>query len=70
MGEKKSQLGRVVTWILLGILALLVLRMALRLLGFVVGMVGFLLFTIGPIVLVGWIALKAWKAFSRPTPAG
>lgn len=66
MGEKKSLLSRIVTWTVLAILAVIALRLALRLVGAVFGLVAFLLFTIAPLVLIGWIAMKAWKAFSKP----
>lgn len=73
MGEKKSLLVRIVTWTVVGLLALLVIKLAVRLLGFLVGLAGmllgllmFLVFTAGPIVLIGWLAVKAWQAFTRP----
>ena len=76
MSENRSLLGRIVTWTVVGILAVIALKIALRLIGFLMGMLGmvlglamFLLFTVGPIVLVGWLAVKAWKAFSRQEPA-
>ena len=74
MGEKKSLLVRIITWTVVGLLALIVIKLAVRLLGFLVGLAGmllgllmFLVFTAGPIVLVGWLAVKAWQAFTRPT---
>ncbi|NIP81545.1 MAG: hypothetical protein GWM90_20950 [Gemmatimonadetes bacterium] len=72
MGEKKSMLRRVVTWTILGVLAVLAIRIALKLLGVLVGVVGmafglamFLLFTVAPVVILGWLAVKAWQAFSK-----
>ncbi len=74
MSENKSTLSRIVTWAILGILAVIAFRLALRLFGFVAGLFGFvfgslmfLLFTVGPVLLLGWLAVKAWKAFTRPT---
>lgn len=69
MAEKKSLLSRIVTWTILGVLAILALKLALRLLGVVLGLVGFVLFTVGPILLIGWVAVKAWKAFAREPAA-
>ncbi|HUG38838.1 MAG TPA: hypothetical protein VMM12_00040 [Longimicrobiales bacterium] len=72
MGETKSLLGRIVTWTIIGVLAVLAFRIALRLLAFVMGlagmvlgMVAFAVFTLGPLVLLGWLAVKAWNALAR-----
>ena len=74
MGEKKSLLVRIITWTVVGLLALIVIKLAVRLLGFLVGLAGmllgllmFLVFTAGPIVLIGWLTVKAWQALTRPT---
>lgn len=71
MGENKSLLGRIVTWTIIGIVAVLAIKLAIWLLGFLMGLVGvvfgiamFLLFTVGPILVVGWLAVKAWSAFT------
>lgn len=69
MGENTSLFSRIVTWTILGVLALLALKLAFGLLGIVLGFAGFLLFTVGPILLVGWLALKAWNAFSKEPAA-
>ena len=76
MSENGSLLGKIVTWTVIGILAVIAFKIALRLIGFlmglagmVLGMVMFLVFTVGPIVLLGWLAMKAWKAFARQEPA-
>lgn len=75
MTEQRTTIGTVLTWAVLGLLAFVALKLALRVLGVLVGVAGmvfglitFLAFTIGPIVLVGWLAVKAWRAFSRPAP--
>lgn len=72
MGENRSLLGRIVTWTILGLLAILAVKIVLRVLGALVGMVGilfgiavFLLFTVGPIILVGWLGVKGWNAFTK-----
>lgn len=73
MSEEKSLLSRIVTWTIIGILAVLAIKLALRLLAFLVGVAGailglivFFLFTVGPILLVGWLGVKAYKGFSSP----
>jgi hypothetical protein len=72
MGENKSLLSRIVTWTILGLLAVLAFKILLRVLGVLVGMAGmifgmvvFLLFTVGPILLLGWLGMKGWQAFTR-----
>jgi hypothetical protein len=76
MSEHKSLLSRIVTWTVIGILAVLALKLVVRLLGFLMGFVGmvfglvtFLLFTVGPLVLIGWLASKAYRAFTREPAA-
>jgi hypothetical protein len=76
MQENKSLISRIVTWTILGVLAVVGIRLALQLLGIVTGVLGavfgvagFLLFTVGPIMLAGWLAMKAWKAFSKQPAA-
>jgi hypothetical protein len=65
MGEDRSLVSRIVTWTILGVLALIAIKLVLRLLGVVLGLAGFVLFTVAPLVLMGWLALKAWSAFTR-----
>jgi hypothetical protein len=67
MGDNTSLFARIVTWTIVGIIAVLAIKMVLGLLGVVLGLAGFLLFTVGPILLLGWLAMKAWRAFSSPT---
>lgn len=76
MSETKSLLRRFVTWTIIGVLAVIAIRLALRLIGFLMGLVGmalglvmFLLFTVGPVLLLGWLAVKAWNAFTRKEAA-
>lgn len=65
MAENKSLFKQVLTWTVVGIVALLAIKFVLGLLGMAFGLVTFLLFTVGPILLVGWLAVKAWNAFSK-----
>lgn len=66
MGESKSLFATIATWALIGIVAVIALKLVLGLVGVVFGFAGFLLFTVAPILLLGWLALKAWQAFARP----
>lgn len=66
MEENTSLLGRIVTWGIIGLVAILAVKIVLAVLGVVLGFAGFLLFTVAPILLVGWLAMKAWRAFTQP----
>jgi hypothetical protein len=61
-----SMIARIVTWIILGVLAILAFKVALGILGFVLGLAGFVLFVVAPLVVLGWLATRAWQAFTRP----
>lgn len=76
MGYNGSLPGRIVTWLMVGVLAIVALKIAVRLIAFLMGLLGvvfgiamFLLFTVGPVLLIGWLAVKAWQAFVREEPA-
>lgn len=76
MTENGSLLGRIVKWTIIGVLAVIAFRIAMRLAAFVIGLAGmafglamFVLFTVGPLVLLGWLAMKAWRAFAKEEPA-
>lgn len=62
MGDNKSLLSTVITWTIIGVLAVVALKIVFGLIGFA----AFLLFTVAPIVLIGWLAVKAWQAFTQP----
>lgn len=63
--QDKTLFKQIVTWTVVGILAVLALKVVLSVLGMAMGLVGFLLFTVGPILLLGWLAVKAWNAFTK-----
>ncbi len=63
--QDKSLLKQALTWIVVGIVAIMAIKLVLSLLGMAFGLVSFLLFTVGPVILVGWLAMKAWKAFAK-----
>lgn len=60
-----SPVKTVLKWALAVIVAVAVLRLALWALGVAWSLGTFLLFTVGPIVLVGWLALKLIGYFGR-----
>ncbi len=61
-----SLFKKILKWAVIGFLAIIALKMVFGLLGFAAGLVFFLIFRIGPLVLVIWLGWKAWKYFSEP----
>lgn len=61
MTYDRPLLARIVTWLIAGLVIILVLRLAFFLLGNLIGIGMFLLFTLVPILLVGWLAMKLWN---------
>lgn len=59
--------------LLLGAGGIIAAVVALRVLGFIfgaaLGIAAFLLFRVLPIILLGWLVMKVWKAI-RPRPVG
>ncbi|MFO7894934.1 MAG: hypothetical protein R6U63_14560 [Longimicrobiales bacterium] len=68
--QDKSLFKQVLMWTVVGILAILALKLVFSLLGMAFGLITFLLFTVGPILLVGWLAMKAWNAFTKEPVEG
>jgi uncharacterized membrane protein (Fun14 family) len=68
-GNGGSKIGTVVVWFVVGVAAILGLKLALVLLGVFTRFALFALFTVGPVVLVGWLVLKALRYFSRDADA-
>lgn len=68
--QDKSLFKQILTWTVVGILAILALKIVFSLLGMAFGLIMFLLFTVGPLLLVGWLAVKAWNAFTKEPAEG
>lgn len=64
--NNESLLGKVVTWFFVALLAIAALKMAFWALGIIVGVGSALLFSVGPIVLVGWLVIKLYRTMTRP----
>ncbi|HET7276343.1 MAG TPA: hypothetical protein VFI91_14330 [Longimicrobiaceae bacterium] len=54
----KSLAGKLLTWFFVALLAIAVLKLAFWVFGAALGIGTFLLFTVGPILLVGWMLMK------------
>jgi hypothetical protein len=63
--DNGSFLATIVKWAIIIIVAAVALKLILGLLGMVLGFAAFLLFTVAPLVLVGWLIMKAWQAFTK-----
>lgn len=64
--DGRSTLGTLLSWFLVALLAIAALKMALWVFGAALGMGTWLLFTVGPILLVGWLAVKLFRFFTGP----
>ncbi len=53
-------LGKLITWVIIAAVVLLALRLVFVVLG--VGL--FLIFRVVPLLLIGWLLLKAWQHFN------
>jgi len=75
--RKPSLLAEVLTWIVVGAVALVALKLLLGLVGAVLGPVfgaafgilSFLLFTVAPLALAGWVVMKLVERLRRPEEA-
>ncbi|HEX8831113.1 MAG TPA: hypothetical protein VF705_08120 [Longimicrobium sp.] len=72
MSSTNRDLENILKWAVIIILAIAALKVALMVLGIAFVLGGFLLFRVLPLVLLVWLALKAWEWFRGPkgtTPA-
>jgi hypothetical protein len=68
-GRGGSWLGLLMTGIVVVVLAIIALKVVFAVVGVVFGIGAFLLFTLGPVLFVGWLVIKALRYFSRDTSA-
>lgn len=64
-GTGGTLLGKLVTWLLVALVAIAALKLAFWVVGALVGLGTWILFTLGPILLVGWVVLKIVRALRR-----
>ena len=62
---ERSTLARLITWLIVGVLVVLAFRVLMVLLRVGVGIAWWLFVTIVPLILIGWLALKAWERYGR-----
>lgn len=63
---ERSLLGTLVSWFLIALLAIAALKLAFWVFGAALGMGAWLIFTVGPILLVGWLVVKLVRWLGRP----
>ncbi|HEX5521065.1 MAG TPA: hypothetical protein VFX29_05185 [Longimicrobiaceae bacterium] len=60
-----SLLGTLLKWFLIAIVAVAAIKLSFWVLGVVFGIGGFLLFTVAPLVVAGWLVMKVVKMLRR-----
>jgi len=60
-----SLLGTLLKWFLIAIVAVATIKLAFWVLGVVIGVGGFLLFTVAPLLLAGWLVMKVVRMLRR-----
>jgi hypothetical protein len=55
----------VITWLVVGIVVIVAIKLAFLVIGSILGFGLFLIFTLGPVLLAGWLAMKVLRRFSR-----
>jgi hypothetical protein len=63
---ERSLLGTLVSWLFVALLAIAALKLAFWVFGAALGLGAWLLFTLGPILLVGWLVVKLVRYLGRP----
>jgi hypothetical protein len=64
-GNGSSLLGKMVTWFVVGVLAIVALKVGFAVAGVVLRLGFIALFTLGPILVIGWILVKLVRYFTR-----
>ena len=62
---ERSRLARVITWLIVGILVVLGIRLLFALLRVSIGIAAFLFMTVVPLIIIGWLAVKLWERYER-----
>ncbi len=63
---ERSLLGTLVSWFFVALLAIAALKLAFWVFGAALGIGAWLIFTVGPILLVGWLIVKIVRYLGRP----
>lgn len=63
--RQRSTIARLVTWLIVGVVVVLLVRVLFALLRVSFGIAGWLFVTIVPLILIGWLAMKLWDRHNR-----
>lgn len=63
---ERSLLGKMITWFFVALLTIAALKLAFWVVGAAIGIGTWVLFTIGPILLVGWLVIKVVRWMGEP----
>lgn len=62
---ERSRLARVITWLIIGVVVVLLVRLLFGLLRVTIGIAAFVFLTIVPLIIIGWLAMKLWDRYER-----
>ena len=62
---ERSRLARIITWLIVGVVVVLLLRLLFAVLRVTIGLAAFLFFTLVALILIGWVAMKLWDRYER-----
>ena len=63
--RQRSTIARLVTWLIVGVVVVLLVRVLFALLRVSFGIAGWLFVTILPLILIGWLVMKLWDRHNR-----
>ena len=63
--SQRSLVSRLATWLIVGLLVVLLLRVAFALLRVSFGIAWWLFVTVVPLILIGWLVMKFWDRRSN-----
>lgn len=61
---ERSRLARIITWLIAGVIVLVLIRVALWLLRATLSLIGALVVVVG-LIIVGWLAMTLWDRMER-----
>ena len=61
-------LARLITWLIVGLIVVLVVRVLFALVRVSFGIALWLFVTLVPLILIGWLAMKLWDRHRRQHP--
>ena len=69
-GSEGFDIKDLVTLLVIGVVAIIGIKLLFFVSGFAIKAIFFVLFTLGPIILVGWLVMRLLRYFSRDSSGG